>query len=103
MSHALHRDDRPVPETEDAGDDSRDGSVYLGDEVNCCLLSDDGYSSLDFGNHGGCSASSLCGQNKTLVSDDQAECCNGHSDGNSLGQESDGGWSDSGGNSQADY
>ena len=95
-SHALHRDDRRVPETEDAGNDSRNGSVCSGDEVNCCLLSDDGYSSSEMGNHGGGYVSPLFGPHDDgNACDDQVDCCDGNSDGNSLSQESGGGWSDS--------
>ena len=72
--------------------------------MNCCLLMNDGNSSSEIDNHGGGYASSLFDPNDDgNVCDDQADCCDGNSDGNSLGQESDGGWNNSGGLSQADY
>ena len=101
----LHRDTRRVPGSEDEGSNSHEGSVCSDDGLNeddCCLSFDGDNIGMDVDNKGGSYASSGRARSEP---NELIDCCV-ESDGNmSIGQESDGGWDDSGGGSsaQADY
>ena len=99
------RDTRQVPRSADEGSHWCEGSVCSDDgstQDDYCLSLDGENNGMDVDSKGGSYASS--GRARSAEAENMIDCCV-ESDGNSLEQESDGGWDDSGGGSsaQADY